>query len=384
MIKKIVILLIIISNIFLLSGCWNYSEIDKMSIVAGFAIDKGENGQKYNLSAELVNIQGGEKASAVSSKVLEASGNTIFDALRNMISINPQKLYIGHCKVIIVSEELAREGIIPVLDVFLRDHELRITNDVLIAKNVKAKEILLQKSETPTINSYNIDEMLHNSSMSLSKSTNVQVYQLVNTISTKGISSTLPAIKIEKINNKDVYKLDGIAIFLKDKLLGFLNDEESKDFLFIVNKIKGGTITTKIEDNKNLYISGEIFKSKTNVKHEYENTELSVNIETETIIAINDIGAYTNYADINEYIILEKQFKKQLQGDIKSLISKVQNDFGCDIFGFGKSINENDKALWEKYKSNWNETFKTLKVNVDSKIIIRSSGSAQRTIKIGE
>ncbi len=383
MIKKIVILLVIISNVFLITSCWNYTEIDKTSIVAGIAIDKGEKDKKYNITAEIVELTGGQQSSPMSSRLIEADGNTIFEAVRNLISVNRFKLYFGHCKLIIIDEQPAREGIIPIMDSLFRDHEVRLTNDVLISKGVKAKKILLQKFESPTVNSYDINNMLDNRSQNLSKATKMQIYQIVNSLSTKGISSILPTIIIEKSNDKEIYKITGSAFFKKDKLFGFLNDEESQSLLFILNNIKSSPLTTKIYDKENLYITAEVYDNDTSIKFNYENDELSVDIKVKTIVVINDVGTYTNFVDVSEYKALESKFEDQLENSIKSLVNKAQTEYDSDIFGFGKMLNDENQSLWEKYESNWDETFKTLKINVNSKFIIRSSGSIRSTIRIG-
>jgi len=42
--KKLILLLYSVIFIPLTAGCWNYKEVDKMTIVTGFAVDKTARG----------------------------------------------------------------------------------------------------------------------------------------------------------------------------------------------------------------------------------------------------------------------------------------------------------------------------------------------------
>ncbi len=265
----------------------------------------------------------------------------------------------------------------------VRDNNIRITIDLIISKNVKAKEILTLKSEQPSIISYDINSMIDNNIKSLAKSNKSEIYKTINSISSDGISCTLPAISIVESNNTKVNKIDGIAIFKKDKLIGFLSDEESQYFLFITNRIKKPVISTRVNNKENLYICAEIFENKTLITPNYKNNEISFNIKTKTTVSINDIETYTNYADISEYRKLENVFENYLQNNIKNLVQKVQKDYGCDIFGFGQVVYQKNPKTWAKYKSNWDDMFKNLKISVNSEFIIRDSGTINNTIKNG-
>lgn len=46
-------------TVFTLSGCWNYREVDKLTTVAGIAIDKGVEDGQIKLTVEVVDGSGG-------------------------------------------------------------------------------------------------------------------------------------------------------------------------------------------------------------------------------------------------------------------------------------------------------------------------------------
>ena len=60
--KKIAVLLLAVVQLFLLSGCWNYVEIDEQINVSGIAFDVGREGKRLHLSVEIVTVGKGEQS----------------------------------------------------------------------------------------------------------------------------------------------------------------------------------------------------------------------------------------------------------------------------------------------------------------------------------
>ena len=137
--KKITIIAITI----LLTGCWNYNELNNIAICTGIAIDKKNN--QYEITYLISNA----KKTEVSSKEGEAGittytgvGDTIQEAINDLTLKMPFMPYNGHILVTIISEQIAKEGITQVLDIIARDTESRDFFYLLISKNTEAKKIL--------------------------------------------------------------------------------------------------------------------------------------------------------------------------------------------------------------------------------------------------
>lgn len=282
------LLSLIITIVFALSlsGCWNYVETDRLYMVAGFAIDKGTDG-KYYMTAEIVDIEIGARTSKFMSRILSAEGDTLFDAVRNIINISGKKLYWSHAKVAIVSQDIAREGIIQILDLIARDPELRMELRVLVSKEPTANELFSIGSATK-IQGFEMDSMLK-SQNSLSKAPDIKAYQFINSMSTDKYSEVLPAIGFVDNDGEKILALLGSAIFKKGKLVGFLDEEETKYVLFIRNQIKGG-ILPEIENGEisRYSISLEIFNNKTKMVPMYSNDEICIDMDIKTTVAVGE------------------------------------------------------------------------------------------------
>lgn len=384
-IRAIFLILFVLGNIVPLSGCWNYREINKLSIVSGVAIDKSSDGEQYLMTAEIIDLRGGGKESKIQSKRVEMEGKTLFDAARNAIKVSSRKLYWSHAEIFIISQDVAREGILPVVDYITRGADRRLTVHILISKEKTAKELLSQQSITTDIRAFEMEEMINTERRSLSKVPQVDVRNFVNALTGEGISATLPAAGIVISEGVPTSELAGTAIFDKDKLVDFLNEEDTKYFLFVKNQIKGGALPVNI-NSSDLHdgITLEIYKNKTKVKPVYLNGKLTMNIDVDTEVSLEELEVSNNLINEKGREILKRNAEKTLKSGIESVINKVKEDFSVDIFGFGNTVQREMPALWKSIAADWNKTFRDLDVNVNVNIDIRSSGLTSKPIKVGD
>lgn len=383
MIKKLIVIFIILSYSLLFVGCWNYTEIDKYSIVAGLAVDKGENGYKYTLSAEIINITGGEKAE-IKPKIVKVNTNTVFDGIRDMVGLTSKKLFFAHCKVIIISEELAKNGITDMMDLIVRDHETRITMNVVISREKTAREILECKPVSTPIVSYEIVSILNQNPRFLGEAPKKQVFHVVNELNTKSQSLVLPCFEVEKKQDDKFYRLSGTAVFKGDKLVDFLDSYESKAYLFVMGEVKGSLVEVGIDSKK--HIGFELQKCKSEIKSSIKDGMPVFTVEISPIVTLGELEIEDETLEYG--MKEEKYFKELLEDSLKKsaddLIKKMQNGVSSDIFGFGTVLAIEHKNEWEKYKGNWNDEFRNAKVNVKVNVHIRGTGSSKTSFIKGE
>jgi len=368
--KRIIIIFIVLMNLCLLSSC--YVDIDQQITVSGMAIDVGHQGKKYHVSVETVSVSD-EK---ITTDVIETDGDTVFEALRDLIAISSKKLYFGHCKVMFISEELAKNGIGEVLDLTIRDHEARIEMDILITKGCDAKDALMTDGVFSPIVCYKVDELFDTPEKPLGDAPAVHSYKVYNDINSDGVSAVIPTFKIISVEDKKELKLCGTGVFKRDKLIGYLDEQESRNLSIINNKIKSGLLTYKAEDETESFISYEILKnkSKTAIKFDDDN-KIRVDVTIKTDVNIGEIDTKADFTKSDEVKKIAQNLENKMERDLYKLIDKAQSELESDIFGIGRQIYRNHPRLWEEYKEGWDETFKTVDFNVDCKVTIIGSGT---------
>jgi len=372
--KRIVLLAALAFILVLLTGCQDYKEVEHVSIVVGCALDKSSDDKTYHLAVEVLK-SGGEKNSETKSIILEAEGDTIFEAVRNLNEITNKKPYWSNCQIVVISEEVAKEGILPVLDFFLRGPETRPTMFALISQENTAREILMQKNEISSVVSFGIRSMLEANSDVLSTTNSINLLKTANILdSDGGISLTLPAIRNTNNNGSLTSEINGVAVFNKDRLIGFLDPEDTKYLLFAIDKVQGGALSGFLAPGIQGLVGGRIYESSTKIKPVYENGKLTISIQTKTKVSMIDQGM-GHPVNEDEVISASKEYWEQsIEENIDRVIKLVQVKFGQDIFGFGEIVSKKNPKAWEELGPKWNDVFKNLKAEVASDITVLDSG----------
>lgn len=374
MVKKFIVVILAAAQLFLLSGCWNYVEINQQLTVAGVALDIGNQGNRYHLSAEIVTAGKGEQ-SPFESHIMEAEGNTMFETVRALIAVSSKKLYFGHCKVMVIGEDLAKYGIRELLDMPIRDHEMRLEMNVVIAKGCTGKNLLQTKGITTTITSYKISDMLKTGAEKIGCVGMDKEYKIYDGLETEGLSVAIPAIEKQKVEGEDAVKLCGAGVFKDDHLIGFLSQKELSDLSIMKNQYKMGAITTESVENPFYNTSFEVFKNRTNTKVSCEaDGTVVADVHVKTWVKVAEVQTRANYLDSAEVKKTQRLLQKNIEHDLGNLVKAAQETYRCDLFGIGQMIRQQNPAAWKKLGPDWEKRFPKVKFQIESEVVIIGSG----------
>ncbi len=384
--KIIRVELIILCLIILMTqttACWNYRDIERMSIAVGFAIDQDPKTGLYTLTAEVVEILLGANEKQISTKLLSSEGETLFDAARNLVSISGRKLYWSHAKVMIIGNEIAKKGIIPALDFVRRDAEPRRDIDLLISEGKGASIFEECHNSSSGIISYRIYETM-NAQKSLSKAPMADEWEFSNDLQDQDYSAIAPVIKVVEKNEEKMPKVEGTGIFKQDKLVGYLDGDETKTLRLIKNETKGGLFVVKsVYKDSEAKVILEIFDHKTKIKPQVLENKFVMKINMQSVVTIGENTGSIDFNKEEHLKELKTAAEKEQEEKVQKLIKKVQIEFGTDIFGFGNVLNTDLPSEWDKVKDHWDAVFVLVKVEVKEKVNIRNTGFASSPIKVG-
>lgn len=383
--KKILLILIIVTNINILTGCWNYKETNDMGIVAGVAIDKDKLNNKYILTTEIISFTAEGGGNTITSDIYITEGVTPFDSVRDILIQKSEKPYWTHTKIIIFSKDIAEEDIVSIVDYLYRDAEIRGDIKFLISKENTAGEILnIKTKKDKDIISFSINQAIE-FQKSVAKYPVITMWEFITSLGTDGSSPIVTSIDKELINGKERFRVFGGYAFKGDKLVGWLNSNECKSALWVTNKIKGGIVQVEGVVNGNKYKNDlEIFKSKTKIKPIIKDNKVALNINVDIDVGIAAIDGDINFMQKDNMKILQKDGEQYVKKSMEHIINKAQNIFKSDIFGFSDIIQREMPKEWKKIKPYWCSIFQSLETNVDVKININNAALNSEIIKVGE
>ncbi|MCK4258319.1 MAG: Ger(x)C family spore germination protein [Halanaerobiales bacterium] len=380
-IRKMILFIILFTSIIFLNGCWNYREIDDLAIVLGAAIDINSK-DDYIVTVEILNPQTSGKGTEFVPVLFSIEGKSIFDAIRNFVSRTGKKLYWSHTKVIIICEEVARKGIIPVLDFVHRDGEVRSDMWILISKEKTAKEILKSDIKINNSVSFHLEGILK-SQISIMKYPKIELWNFIQRFSATGISPILPSTNIIDYNGQKLSQVYGTTIFKGDKMIGFLNGIDTRSMLWITEEDIGGILVQVDEKNgSKSRITYEVFSVERMIKPIYDKGQLTMKIDIKTKLGVGELSKTSpKYYDEGTLKVLEDKIEIYLKDQIKKVIEKVQKEYQSDIFGFGSILQIEMPDVWRKYENNWDEVFSQLQTQIHVEANINTSALIAKPLK---
>lgn len=387
--KKIILSLILL---FCLTGCWNYNELNDYSIVSGVAIDK--DGEQYEASVLISNSPKSNSSESNSSQaqvvVYSGKGDSIFSALKQIGLISPKELYFGSFSVLVISEDVAKDGIDSAIDFFVRYPNARKNFYVILSKDNKAKDTLKIMTPLSSFPSQNITDNIQTTTelQGIISSTNFN--DLLSTLLSDGIEATINCIEIEgdieegsskdnleSSEPKSYTKLGNIGIFKNEKLIDWADRDESLGINIINNKIS--EMFLDIDYNEGyVVIDSTSFSSEVNV--ELKNNKPIVNINISGEARIIETEGEIDLEDSKVIEELQKKTNKKIKKRINQAIDlAIENK--TDIFGFGKKFYQEYPKYFNSVKKDWNTNLDQIQINIKSDLMLKNKVSSKNSLE---
>lgn len=379
--KLLLIIIVLAASCVVLTGCWNYKEIEQLAIIAGAALDKNEDGS-IHLTVEVVDIEA-DGAITYKPVYIESDGETFFAAVRRAVSMEGKKLYWSHAKVVIVSEDVAKGDINKYLDFLFRDAEAREDIWLLVSREKTAGEVLKSKGQLKPIVSYQIDDTMR-SQKTISRFPFIELFEFFDRMFYKQVAPVLPTVHLIDQNGEKTPDVEGAAIFKNNKLVGFLEVENTKCMLWLRDEVKGGIIALKDVAGTKDDVSLEIYKSQSKITPVLEDGKIKMKVDIKLDVSLGELRGTVNFIQGAGKERLHDAAKKQIEDKIEATFYMVRDKYGTDIFGFGRRIEMKMPQVWDQIKNDWDDWFKRLELDVNVDLRIRGSATNRTPLKAGE
>ena len=364
--------LTMVSCILFLTGCWSRVEINERSFVSSILVDKGKNGNidvtlTFPLPNRLATGQsGGSLSLGKPYATLTYSGTNISQAFHKMQVDLPRKISFGQAKLVIIGQEMAKEGIKKILEFIIREPSLNINLAMFVAPG-KAKEVIymaptFEKSQTRILLGFSKNEI---ALLTTPK-------DFLETVNGDMAVSILKVGKRKMVseNGKKVVWVgtDGVALFKNYKMVGKLTAYEGRGALWLRNTIKQALVTIQSPtDHKEINLTVLQAKAKIHPsKNEPYAFDVHFNVEddlAESDSAI-DLSKEANIKKLE--LIAEKDIRKRIEAAFTT-----SKKAGADAFQFGEYLSWYKPKIWKKAQRNWTSIYQDkvkLNITVDLKI----------------
>lgn len=384
--RKLTTLVVLIGLCFTLTACWKQVELNELSITSATAYDL--EGNDWILSYQViipsaisqgVGTVGGSQQTPVT--VYSTRGHTIREAVTMNNIENPRWLFFAHTSVVVISDEVARKGLDPIIDLYLRNPEARETVYLLITEG-NARSILEQLMHAEKIPGQGIREIIENESQNSSKLPGIMMYELAIDLTSSAKSAVIPEIVVsgepaetsldalKRTTSASKLKLGRLAVLKGDQLAGWLSREEGFGVAFITNQVNTGTIAFQCKPSgpKKYDSSYRISKSKTKLTPEKDGDHYKMRMDIQlsgTLLeSLCDL-------DFNQPAVI-KQLEQQLQNEVISIINRsflATKRLKVDVLGFADEIHRKYPKEWKTLSEDWSSSY--VKMAIDPHVTVK-------------
>lgn len=373
--KISIIVIILISMCFLFTGCLTSSlGVDETIVIQAIGIDLDYERAEYKVTIECFDLSkaasGGKEGVEEKPQYITTYGKSIEQAIMNTIKITGVNPIYSQNRVIVFGESILKNGLEAGFDVFIRDYRTRSSTPVVAAKDFTAADVVKAKSEGITALPSSTLQAIIESGKINSLTKEVTVMDLVKTCEERTTSSYIPAITLVKEGKDYMVKSDGVAILKDRKLYGYLDSDETRALLSVIDDIESGTIT--LEKSEVGISTLEISNSKTDIKMEITpdgSLKYIINVSSSLDLMETEFREDCVLSE-KEIKILKKEIENYIKDHIYCVLNKCLVEYQCDIFRFGQMLWQENPQEYRKVCDNWEDVLPNIKtqVNVDVKI----------------
>ncbi|WP_158454056.1 Ger(x)C family spore germination protein [Paenibacillus durus] len=384
--------------LLLLTGCWDSVELNRRAIVAGVAIDKGPSPEKkYMLSFQVIvaDETTGKNSRGNSPVVLyTGTGRSMYEALSSASRQVARFLSLGHIRVIIISEEFAREGIKGIMDTLERESEARLTSLMFVSRGQSAKECMSLMTALGRIPANDLVGKVENTSSTFGYNFRMEVDDIIRGIQVPGGGALMNGVLVsgdkekgksnenmKKITPSAILRISGIAAFKGDKLVGWLDNGAAKGLALIQHRLTQSPTVIRKGDEVIVF---NVFQNKLNLKTIAADPEHPAFIIRVTQQA--SIKELNGKIDLTNPIALRKaeaQLEESTKSDIMEAV-KMARSMHSDYLGFGEAVERTNPRGWRKVKDHWDDAFARCKVEVEVKAVTQSTEMRSRSMQMPE
>ena len=369
----------------LLSGCYNYRELNELGITTAVSIDYKDN--NFYVIAEVINpIKQQDASSSNNSPFVNynSSSSSLQDAFRKVVLESPRQLYAAQLEIIVLSEEVVNNHLEEVLEYFARDPEARTEIKIIVAKTEDSTKAITLQTLLTSLSSSNIINSLDLQSKVLGMAYPVTLNELLNMYIDPYLEVVLPSMTLygnyeigdEKENittssPKAIVKIDGSTITKDNKILGYLDLEESKILNLINGKLKETIIKMNYYDG---YIIFEPNRIKVSRELDIKNNIIKINISGYS--KTKEIQSNINLKDPKEVKKLNKALNMELEKKITDTFNSIREKYGTDVFGFQELYYRTNYKYFKENCTNWYEDiYPKIKLEVKANVRLYEKGS---------
>lgn len=384
--KRAAVLILLLLAVFpALSGCWDAQEIDSLFMVTGIALDTGEDPEQLNIAVQVAQLrqekskseEGG--SSENESILLTTASDTVLAGLTEINQNSNHTLMLHHNQVILFGMELAGQGIQQHIDLFLRDQECRLEVTLAVVEG-RGEEPLAADLDQEPISGIFVQGMFEELSHASSRY-RVRLLDFISGTLEESTAPLIPIIRVTGSEDKQEIEITGMAVFKKGRMIGRLDGEETKGYIWSFGDLHKTNINASDGSGKAVFhVVGLNCKRKVSLR---EDGGVKVSLSLEGSFNINEVSGFSGMKPKELITHLEELIREEIKNKILGSFETAKR-LKADIFGFGVSVHQQYPKEWRTMQENWDEVFIDIELDVEVKTKILGTNQIIQSLEMEE
>ncbi|SEL50022.1 Ger(x)C family spore germination protein [Paenibacillus sp. OK003] len=325
--RTIKTLIVALSMLMLLPGCWDTKDINKQYLPVVMGIGKGTT-EKYRVVLQIPDASG-------KTQILDKEAKSISKAVDLIRTDSEKSIELVHLRLMLIDRQVAEQGIDNIINFAVRANDISIKGLVGVIDGDFEKTMYHEISPTPEISSYDFF------SQDAGWTPNQSIVRIWEAYQNQNSYTEDMAIPMLKNGNRTLFTFKGTAVMRDDRMVGTLNQEETLLFNLFKGKYSGGTI--EVAQNTSVLIQD------TKVKHKTSWSENGPSILTDILLNV----VITESPEAKGNGVIEKEMKEQLSKQFNQTVKKVKS-FKSDVLGVGMIFRPQlSEGKLKEWKTKW-------------------------------
>ncbi|NMA91715.1 MAG: Ger(x)C family spore germination protein [Firmicutes bacterium] len=396
---RYIYLLPMIILLLITGGCWNRIEPESLALVLGIGLDYDRQRGEYEAVAEIANPaalvggEGGNSGGATGGSVIASGkGKNIFEALRQIEPHVSRDLFWGHSEEVIISEVLAREGIRPLLDLYSRERQTRLSNFILVADD-DLKEILQTKLPLESETGVGISRQIQTVQATQTVIPYTDMRMVLIDYNRPGKEVFIPRIRIKSGETgqeggeqegggapgngsgqkERSLEVAGGAAFRGERMVGWMEPKATQGWLYAMGHITRATemIPCPAPTCKH-YLAVEVHRVFSRREVALVDGKVKVKVEMSVEARLQEKDCAYPYDEQYEEG-LHKSLAESVRKKVRTALNRAR-ELRSDIFGFGSSLHCKYPREWRQLEDKWEDHFTRIEVEIEVKANILRPG----------
>lgn len=360
----------------LLTGCWNSRDIQNLAYVTAIGVDYKDN--HYITYVQVLNFSNIARTETntigkpVPIWIGKGEGNTVVDSLDALMATSQLRIFWGHVKAVVFTENLMRKGIVETFNALNRYREIRYRLLVYGTKE-KLENVFTKKS---LLNLSPLDTIMYTPEQTYSQRSFIQpVYghQVIARINEPGQPTMIPSLTVtreiwsEDTKGVPLLSISGAYFFNDNLLSGWLSSEDLKGARWIQKELKQAIIQVPSKEEPAATLA--LLKPKYRIKPIVGSGkkplyDIDIRIQGKLFELIKDTPTRT----------LEKLTQDAIMREVQETYRKGLAAH-CDVFNLEETLYRNYPKTWlAQHRATPNQLSEDSLRKITVKVSIRNTG----------